>query len=416
MILSGHTVTFASPSVDELRSRLARGLKASDSDISLLTNEVSKNPGDPMTRLTAGEALASKGYYGLANDQFSAADKSKTDFVLSEFKKVFETDQFSSALMFLYLQDKYPRDPAVLFYAARKNLAAITFSQESKEKALSNARKELSEAVNTANPWPGTYATLAMIEYNNNNIPRALSLVNQELKRNPREPLALRLNALALVRTGKKPEEVVDGISRALTVAPMDDQMNLLLGRVYIGNKDYNRAILPALLGLYWQHDPQTLSEAKQQVYELMDHADRHLLLAAINNLSFKLSEPGTNGGGFRSTLFRIRVADLFSIRGDRKAACAQLAAAYAMHPHFHSAIAFKLGQELASMHLYAESLQFLNEAVEYNTQQQDDKKYRVFRDRIADVNANASRNLALKLKKAFDEPVVKQLDKLPHQ
>lgn len=416
MILSGHMAVLASPGVDELRSRLSRGLKATDSDINFLSTELSKNPADPFTCLTAGEALASKGLYGLANDQYAAADKSSADFVLNQFKKIFAHDQFSSALMFLYLQDKYPRDPAVLFYAARKNLAAITFSRESKQKALSNARKELSEAIQTSDPYPGTFATLAMLEYNEGKIGSALSLVNQELKRNPKEPLALRINALALVKTGRKQSEVVEGITRALQESPMDDEMNLLLGRVYLGAKQYDKAIVPSLLGLYWQHDAQTLSEAKHQVYDLMEYADKRVLQAAINDLSFKLSEPGTNGGGFRSTLFRIRLADLFSIRGNRKNACAQLAAAYAMHPHFHSAVAFKLGQELAAMHLYGESLQFLNEAVQYNTVQQDEKKYRVFRDRIAAVNANSSRDLALQLKKSFDEPIVKQLDKLPHQ
>jgi len=365
--------------------------------------ELAGSPADPFKRLVAGQVLADLGLYQMAAEQYAQADKLQPDYVLREFKRTFEANHFSPPLLFLYLQDKYPDDPALLLYAARRNLQALTYSQKEKEQAMSNALKELARARALPNPWPGTYSLLAMIEYNSGHLEKAISYTDMELKKNPDEPLARKVKILAFCKQGKRPVELIDAIASALKIAPRDDELNLLLARALVAKHDYNNAIKPALLGLFDQHDPATLNESRSLVFELIKKADREQFNRIVNEISYGLSDPGSNGRGFRSTVMRMRLADLYVLADERKLALKELEAALRMHPHFRAAVAFRIGKELAAMHRYFEAFPYFDMACHLNQNGIDQQMYLAMRTRIARVGLNSQRDLALRIKTMFD-------------
>lgn len=395
---------FAADGSNEIHERLAAGGRTAKNELDFVTAELAKDQNNEFKRLVAGEVLASQGFYGLAAEQFAAADKLKPDYVLGQFKALFAENRFLPALYFTYLQEKYPEDPALLFYAARRNLSALSYSREANEQAMATARKELNMAIKLKNPYPGTFATLAMMDYNQGKIDSAMELIEKELKLNPDQPMALRVRALALTRQGKRPSDILPEIKAALRVAPMDPEMNLLMGRACLFTKNYKEALRPALLGLFWQHDPLTLGESKAQVYELLSTVPRQELLDEINRISLELSDPETHGRGFRSTLLRMRLAELFAIHDEKEEALKQLETALRMHPHFRAAVAFRIGQVLVSMHRYFEAFPYLEMACHLNQSQTDADKYNRFRTRIARVGLNSQRDLALKIKMMFSK------------
>lgn len=385
----------------EIHAHIASGRRVSKAFVDDVNSVISLQPGarDPFARLVAGEVLAGIGLYALADEQFAAADALSKDYVLSEFKRTFENNNYNPPLLCLYLQEKYPDDPAVLLYKARRNLQALTFSPEDKRKALATARDELARAIRLKAPWPGTFALLAMVEYNDGNRDLALKYTDLELKQNPDEPLARKVRVLSFWHSGKRPADLIDEISLALKISPNDDEMNLLLGRAYLDKEDYKCAMRPALLGLLLQHDPVTHKEARSQVFELIRKANRDELLKAVGEISYSFSEPGTRGRGFRATLMRMRLADLFVLAGDRVEACWQLEAALRMHPHFRAAVAFRIGKELAGLHRYKEAVPYLEMACRLNQNTRDKDNYEAMCARITRVALNADRDLALKIK-----------------
>lgn len=368
---------------------------------------------DPFKRLVSGEVLSSLGLYLLASEQFSEADKLANNYVLERFKLTFESNPFIAPLLFHYLQDKYPKDPAVLFFAARKHLQAQNSVIKQREQAIATARSELSMAIAQKNPWPGTHAYLAMMEYNDGKLDRALELCQQELSRNPDNSLAKKVRILTRCRQGKRPDEMIPELEDVLSDSARDAELNLLLGRAYIYKHEYNKATLPSILGLFNQHDRATLNEARAQVFDLIKKADRKQLLAAINRVSFDYSDPGTQGRGFRSTVMRMRLADLFALCSDKDEACSQLKTAMSMHRHFLAPAAYRLGCELMRMHKYVEALAYLNLACNQGSNPVDSQKYRVTRDRLLSILSNYRRNISMQMKTRFDNDLANSINQL---
>jgi tetratricopeptide (TPR) repeat protein len=399
---------------ERIHASLFAGKRPVKADADAVSAELAGDQSNYFKRFVAGEVLASLGLYGLANEQFAAADKLQKDYVLSNFKSTVDSNHYVPALLFTYLLDKYPQDPAVLYFVARHNMEAPVFSRTKKEQVLSNARKQLKVASSLPKPWPGTLSTLAMLEYNEGaeltgqakeeRLDAAIKYCERELQLYPENALAQKIKILALCRKGVQPWEMLQLLQQALKVSPRDAGLNLLLGKACIYKGNYKSAMTPALTGLFESQDAMALSEAREEVYLLIRKVNRVELLSAVDEISQALSEPGSRGRDFMSTLMRMRLADLFSMAGDRREACKQLSLAYQMHPHFKAAVAFKLGYELAMMHEYYMAYPYVDLACRLtrNKNSSDYVKYSSFRSRIARIGVNSSRDIALKLKTMF--------------
>lgn len=391
----------------QMHQSLLTGHAASKDDLSTIEIELAANQSDPFSRMVAGEVLCKLGFYGLGAEQYSAADQIQPDYVLNQFKKLFEHNPFVPALMFLYLQDKYPRDPAVLLYAARRNLSAPTFDRGEQLKAVTTARKELNLAAALPQPWPGTLALLAMMEFNDGKFDSAMQYADKELSKNPNETLAGKIKILVLDRLGRQRpggfhnEQLIEMIQKALKDNPSDDELNLMLSRAYFSHADYQKALKPALTGLLQQHDPNTYHDARAQVFELMKKVDETEFLLALNQVCLQYSDLGSgfNGRGFKPAMLRMRVGELFSMAGKHEEACVQFKEAKFMSRRVAAAAAYHLGKELAFMHRYADALEPLDLACRLNANPDNTAKYNALNRRIREVYVNSDRDFALKLK-----------------
>lgn len=390
----------------ELHQYLLSGRVAEKKHINVVEAEVQANQNDPFMRMVAGEVLSSLGYYGLGADQYSAADKMKPDFVLNEFKKIFENNAFVPALMFLYLQDKYPKDPAVLLYAARRNLFAPVFDRKEQEKAVATARKELEMAIALPQPWPGTFAQLATMEFNEGKLDLAIKYADSELALHPGESLAEKIKIMALDRVGRqnpgfRNEQLIEMLEKTLRNRSDDGELNLMLGRAYIAADNPRKALMPALTGLLQARDGNTLNDGRAQVYELMKKIDETDFLQALNQVCLRYADPasGINGRGFKPALLRIRVGELFSTCNKHEEACVQFKEAQYMSRRVAAAASFHLGKEQAHLHRYQEAMESLDLACRLNTNTDNTIKYEATAQRVREVYANSDRNLALKLK-----------------
>jgi hypothetical protein len=410
LILIFPQLAFASVSSD-LQKYLLSGRIVHKRDLNVIETELASNQSDPFTRMVAGEVLCGLGYYALGADQYSAADSLKPDYVLVEFKKLFELNAFVPALLFLYLQDKYPKDPAVLLYAARRNLSAPTFDRGEQIKAVTTARKELDMAAALPQPWPGTHALIAMMEFNDKKLDSAIRYADLELAKNPNEPLAEKVKIMALDRLGtQRPgfqnDNLTQMLEKALSKNPNDDVLNLMLGRAYSSAGNYKKALVPALTGLLQQHDPNTLHDGRAQVFELMKKLNETEFLVALNQVCLKYADPGSglNGRGFKPAMLRIRVAELFSMSGKHEEALVQYKEAQYMSRRVAASAAYHLGKEQAFLHRYQDAMESLDLACRLNANPENTVKYEATTQRIKEVYANSGRNLALKLKASFSD------------
>jgi hypothetical protein len=155
---------------------------------------------------------------------------------------------------------------------------------------------------------------------------------------------------------------------------------------------------VPALIGLREEQDRLALSEARDEVYQLILKVKRADLLLAIEKVCGRSKDK-------RATSMRLRLADLFALSGDRKEACRQLITAMSMSPNLRAAVAFKLGYQLAMMHEYFGAYPYIDLACKLTQNPNDAEKYRAFRRRIARIGLNSPRDIALWLKVSMKKP-----------
>lgn len=387
---------FASAAAD-VHGRLQQGGLLTSSDLDAVNEDLAKDKLNPLKLVAAGEALAHLGFFTLAADQYAAADKIKPDYVLNEFKKVFENNHFIPELYFQYLQAKYPRDPAVLLYAIRRNLQSPKYTKEQKSLAIATAKKELDMALSNPHPWPETYATLSMIEYNEGKLDLAIHHSEIELKDNPESIMAQKVRILSLRKKGYSYASLEKMLKTALKASAQDDDLNLFLGRAYILKGDYQAAVKPSLYGFFYQYDTNTLNEARDQVFDLIKNVNHKKIMEVLSDLV--MSEPGTDGKGFRATVMVMRIAELFSIAGYRDEACQLLTVAIKMNPRFKAAVAYKLGRELVLMHRYFDAYPYLQVASMLARNPEDKAKFEAMAMRVARVGLNSDRDIAGKIK-----------------
>lgn len=386
-------------SCHDIHTKLLSGQPATNADVDFVNSELQADPDNAYKRMVAGEVLTSLGLFGLAKEQFSAADKLKKDFVLTQFKSNFESTPVVANLHFVYLQDIYPDDPAILYCAARRRISAGYFSKQKMQEETQIARDKLEKAAALKDPWPGTEALLATMEYQNGKVASALEHANRELDRNPGQPTATRVKVMALCQLGKKPEDLIELIKSGIKKTPYDPDLNLYLGRAYLDERKYNDAILPSMMGFCQQYDAASSAEGRRQAFELIQHANRDLLLAGIEAVVNRTQDPASDGRSFKPTLMKMRLGDLFISNGDEVEGCKQLLAALKMHPHFSAAIAYKLGREYANRHYNQRAYDFLQIACRLNKNEDDAIRYDALRRRLFAVAKNSQKDIALQLK-----------------
>ncbi|MBX9725601.1 MAG: hypothetical protein K2X81_29660 [Candidatus Obscuribacterales bacterium] len=386
-------------SCHDIHTKLLAGQPASNLDVDFVNSELQADPDNAYKRMVAGEVLTSLGLFGLAKEQFSTADKLKKDFVLSQFKSNFESTPVVANLHFVYLQDVYPDDPAILYCAARRRISAGYFSKQKMQEEMQIAKDKLVKAAALKDPWPGTEAMLATMDYQSGDVASALKHANRELERNPGQATATRVKVMALCQLNKKPEDLIDLIKSGIKKTPYDADLNLYLGRAYLDERKYNEAILPSMMGFCQQYDSASTAEGRRQAFELIKHANRDLLLAGISAVADRAQDPQSASGSFKPTLMRMRMGDLFISNGDDVDGVNQLLTALKMHPHFSAAIAFKLGKEYANKHYNQKAYDFLELACRLNKNEDDAIRYNALRRRLFKVAKNSDKDIALQLK-----------------
>lgn len=387
----------------DLHGKLKAGKRARKADLLLVEKEVSEHPGDPFNSLVAGESYASRGFHALAAEHFERADLLKKDYVLSHFKNGFESEIHIPPLLFSYLIEKSPADPALLYYLARRNLILLPDLKESiKAKALLTAKHALNKAISQTKPWPGTHAMLAMLYYNQGSFKKARLLVQQELQFNCKQPLALKLKVLLLQKQGLKIRDLSAEIKTALSVSDLDPELNLLMARSFFGQNDLASAEAYALKGMLAAHDRNTLNEARNQISKLAKNRNCDGLVQKTDLLLSDYLSRDSELKRARAALFRIRMAECFLYCKKPKELHSELKKAIELPSAYRAYAAFCLGRQLSYEHDYKNSLVYLDLACRLNRNPKEQRKYRAYRDRIHDVSRNLKRDLALKLKMLF--------------
>lgn len=390
-----------------LQARISRGVRVRKADLDAVTAELESDKSNPSKRMVTGEAFAGLGFFNLAESQYAEADKLEKDYILKKFKSVVDKDQFVAALLFIYVEDKYPKDPALLYYAAQRNLNLVTYDKEQRKTAMNTARKELTMASALPEPWEGTLASLAVLNYNqaslmgagpeqNKLLDEAIVSANRELARYPHQVLAQKVKIMALCRKGVKLGSLVGDLTEVLKSDPKDAAMNVLLARAFIYKEDYRSALKPALSSLYYERGPEVLSEAKDKVYTLMRKVNRAEFLNAVNEIAGK---PFTAESAYRSQMFRMRIGDLFTVSGNRLEACTQYREGLSLSPSLRAVIAYKIGYLHTLQHDYEDALIALNVACRWARTGGEKAKYEEFTRRVARVYLHQPRDIALNLK-----------------
>lgn len=313
-----------------LHQKLASGARVSADDANSLSKELNNDLGNPFKHAVAGEVLLSLGLYDQAEAQYETADRLKKDYMRAMFSKELFAEHHTLRFLSPYVQKVAPKDSALLFYLANRDLAAAMIKQDIKTLSLQPLIDEFTVAASSSEPWPGTRGTLSMLEYNEairqmlhplwsqtarGNTPQALfnrSLrhAEEELKTNPNDPKALRFYLIGIDRTsGKIDKETIERISN---VAGLDPQINLMLAKMCMANKDYHAAVRPALLSC--MSDLQkAVREAKSfnDISPLINRSDSNELMVSALNLINTVGW-GSPQGGF----ICLRIADLFSACG----------------------------------------------------------------------------------------------------
>ncbi|MBX9690448.1 MAG: hypothetical protein K2X27_27280 [Candidatus Obscuribacterales bacterium] len=393
----------------QIEVRLASGGKAVKSDIEDLQKALNADQSSAYNRMLLGEVFASLGLYALADEQFSAAEKIQKNLVLNQFKRVFEFNYHLPLLLCAYVEAKYPDDPAVILFQARRDIAVPQSRREERAESISRARANLAKAAQMQEPWPGTLSLLAMLDYNEarmegrlSKLNSAIELADQELKLHPKEAMALKVKILTLNLKGERPSGLIPLLQQALQVSPRDDAMNILLAKALIEKKNYKDALYPALLGLFAQKDAASLSDARSVNFELIKKLPREDFTETINAVLSQYADRGVRSRGFRATLMRIRLADLFALAGDDQEACRQLEYAVRMHPFFRSSVAYDLACRYLKQHQYNLADVYLEMACHLGKNDADSNKYRLLKERVERVITNKKRDIALRVKLAL--------------
>lgn len=376
------------PTAHALETKLAKR-PAQEADVATINELIAKNPGDPYCRFVAGEVLASLGLLGLAEQQFKECEKLRPEYVLGMFQEYMLAKDKRMQLLYPYVEAWHEKDPSAMYQSA----LIMLDNRQHKEQGIEQLRK----AAELSNAWPGARGHYGMILYNQNNLDLAIAFSNAELKKFPKDLVARKVRIQALLRKGTNPRELNSEIRMALSLAPDDDQMNLLLGRALAAEGKNNDALWAALRGLLFAESPSTVSEGRSQSFELLKKCGVRTFCDTTDALVKMM--PAKD---FKATLFRMRVGDLLAMDGQSDQAIMQWREAMRMNEFFRDSLAYKIGKELLKRKRLGEALLFFDFATRGSP---GEGKYFVARRRTAFMLNNSQRDLALKIKLMIRPP-----------
>lgn len=391
---------------ESIHIKLAEGQRVQQHDADSINSELLKDRTNPFKHFVAGEVMVSAGLYGLAETQFEEADRLQKDYVLTKFRQEFQKNWHIVSYVYKYVQNKYPNDPALLLYLARRHLAQLAQKGDPRQMSAQSIVEKLRLAAATAHPWPGTFALLSMLEYNEaltsadksdreSLLKLSIKHASDELKQDPDNPLALKVRLMSILKHGGNSDNLENVFLHVLKVLPKDPEVNVLLGRAYLDRKDYKSAIQPVLIGLLTEHDFFTRQDSLMQACELARKADPAELLASVNKL---LAEPGWSTE--KKILLSTRVADMLFVAGKPEKSLDLLDMALKDCPAVtRPLLDFKIGQELTLMHRYFEARTYLDKAYQSIQDPASAKKIICLRTRVALVRCNYHRDIALQIK-----------------
>lgn len=419
LLLMGITCSCAGPSFagvcEDVHDRLSIGQLIRARDVESINSELVKDSRNPFKHFVAGEALTSLGLYHQAEEQFETADQLEKDYVRSRFGQELSARHHTLRLLCPYLQKKHPDDPALIFYEASRDLAGLQLKQQDQSQvSFQPIINQLSEAARSANPWPGTFALLSMLEYNealnagsrtdSNSQKDAAQLMSlairhagDELKRDPDNRLALKMRLLSLQKTGYAPERLEGILLDVLRVSPHDPEANALLARIYVEKKEYRSAIRPLLLGFLLKSNPskrQDLYRAFEVVRVLQPGEVVNCARGLIGELGWNCDE---------SKLICLEVSDILAAAGKPEQALVLLGAALREAPaSFRPLLELRIGRISILTRRLDNACNYLNLASRDAFNSELSQKILSLRDRVASQKDNFHRDAAAQVKDLF--------------
>jgi hypothetical protein len=391
---------------EDIHNKLAEGRQAQKQDADSINTELLKDRLAPFKHLVAAEVMVSLGLYGLAEPEFEEADRLEKNYVQTKFHEELKANHNTVGYLYRYVEEKHPKDPALLFYLSRRHLAELARNSALSPVSVQPIIEELRAAAGAKQPWAGTFALLAMLEYKEASntagesrgedlLRLAIKHANQELKQDPNNPLALKVRIMSALKCGASQSRLAEDCLQAVRLLPRDPEMNVLLSRVYLEKKDYKTAIQPLLIALLSENDSSIRNDLLRRAADLARRANVQEFSVSINRL---LADPVWEAE--KKPLLYLRVADLLALAGKPEAALTLLEQALLdCPPASRSLIEFKTGQVLTSMNRFADAYPYLKRAAWYNPDPYFARKVMSFCSRVGQIKDNYHRDIALQLK-----------------
>jgi len=392
-----------------LDEKIALGGKVTKEDLAKLNSELESNKNNQYTRMVIGEALSSMGLFQSAHLQFAEAEKLEKDYVLRRFRAFINHNPHMAALLFPYIQDVYPRDSGLLYFLANKNMREKSISAEQRKWHMDTARKELTWATQLADPWPGTFSTLAVLDYNDALLNAkgeeqqrlfrdAVNAANRQLRSDPSDTVARKTKMMSLLRLDEPIHNLLPELKSAVEFSPADATLNVLLAKALISQNHYEEAVPYVLLALYLTDGSALTAEAKGLLFTLLNNVKLDEILTAVD----QIAKTNTPRAAYRAQLMRLNLAMLLLHRGNRLDAIAQLTRAARLHSNNAAYIEFELAKQYADMQDYRRAFTLAELAAKDAGHSGFAAQYQEFAKRIAERELNRPRDLALMLKYHF--------------
>ena len=399
----------------DLHLKLENGGKVSAEEAESLNSQLSSGAQNPFNHAVAGEVLISLGLYDQAEEEYDRAEHLEKNYVKTMFRKELSSHHHTLRLLAPYVQKKYPDDSALLFYVANRDLAGALLKQNMSTLWLQPLIDEFQAAANAKNPWDGTLAILSMLEYNEASrigkageetytksnpqtlYAQSVKHAREELRKDPKNVLALKYYVLGMIRAGKVAEARTE-IAQLLTIAPLDAETNLLLAKFYIANGDRHSALIPALVTVLAEQKPVKASSSFKELSELIRSCDEKQILDAAAIL---LNLTGWNT--VQGNLLCLRISDLLAASGKKQQAIMLLEAGInRCGDGAFQVIMFKLGQLFMATEQYDKALSAFDTAYKVSSDEALGNIILSLKDRAAGQAKNTHRNVALLLKRRY--------------
>lgn len=362
----------------------ARNQVVTADDLDGITKYVEAHPADPRARYVAGLMFETRGLENSADEQWEQADRLSPDYVLKTFQFSLKNDSYPPYRVVRHLHRKYPQDPAVLYLLGQLDLARHLYTQ---------AFDVFRQAALGSNPWPGTFTAYSQMLYGQARYQDAARYARLELRGDPHNVAALRTVVISSIKSGDEPSSWAPQLQSLASARPKDGTVQLYYACYLAGKHRDADALAPALVATVAAESQTEDNAAKALCRTLLQRMPADEVASEFEKLA-----PSANVD-LRTTLLRLRVADLYTDLNNHTAAISNLLAASRAGGVLAPRIDFRLSQEYCAQHDNKAALYF---AVAASRLRPEDEQFRRQVDMLASKCSNGNNDLAGRIKTAL--------------